>query len=328
MEILTPVGYVISLIFLFLPQVTFLPFILIFVSYPLPLFVFLPFISIFPIFQNIPALIILTLSGITMLISLRKIFIKANQRAWASWVPMYNAYVTLKISEKPGWWLLLLFIPIINWVIIILTMVGLAENFGKKGGFAFGLSFVNMIFFPILAFGDAEYIGGYGDRVQILPPIVNTGKFVVGFMGGIFGGILVGALFGIGTIIAIIIGCGIFASTPTAELIVSFIIAGIMGMIMAAVATEDRKDEPRGGCFISILYAIGGVILIKVLQIQSSIGLGSISTGSPTAANCVALNWTVDNYMVSVGAFLLFSAILGGILGMIRGSFAGIDWGK
>ena len=41
----------------------------------------------------------------------------------------------------------------------IITMVKLAKAFGKSGGFAVGLIFLSIIFYCILAFGDAQYIG-------------------------------------------------------------------------------------------------------------------------------------------------------------------------
>ena len=63
----------------------------------------------------------------------------------------------LKIAGKPGWWLILFFVPIVNIVIGIIAMVGLAANFGKGGGFVVGLLFLPFVFYPILAFGSAEY---------------------------------------------------------------------------------------------------------------------------------------------------------------------------
>jgi hypothetical protein len=63
----------------------------------------------------------------------------------------------MKISGKPGWWIILLFIPIVNIVIGIMAMVGLATNFGKETGFIIGMIFLPIIFYPILAFGDAQY---------------------------------------------------------------------------------------------------------------------------------------------------------------------------
>lgn len=97
--------------------------------------------------------------GILMLVSMWRIFTKAGQPGWASIVPIYNAYVLLKIAGKPGWWLLLMFIPLVNIVIIILALVGLANNFGKGGGYVAGMIFLPFIFYPMLAFGDAQYQG-------------------------------------------------------------------------------------------------------------------------------------------------------------------------
>jgi len=96
---------------------------------------------------------------ILMLASLWRVFTKAGQPGWASIVPIYNAYVMLKIAGKPGWWLVLLLIPIVNFIVGILAVMGLANNFGKGGGFVAGLIFLPFIFYPILAFGDAQYQG-------------------------------------------------------------------------------------------------------------------------------------------------------------------------
>ena len=94
---------------------------------------------------------------VLMLVVGWKVFTKAGQPGWAVIVPIYNVYVMLKIAGKPGWWLLLFFIPIVNLVIGILTLLALAENFGKGTGFAMGMLFLPIIFYPILAFGSAEY---------------------------------------------------------------------------------------------------------------------------------------------------------------------------
>jgi hypothetical protein len=93
------------------------------------------------------------------IVSVWKIFTKAGQPGWASIVPIYNVIVMLKIAGKPLWWILLLFIPIVNLVILILTYVAISKNFGKGGGFAAGLVLLPIIFLPILAFGDAKFVG-------------------------------------------------------------------------------------------------------------------------------------------------------------------------
>jgi len=102
-------------------------------------------------------LIMQLMVSILMIISMWKIFVKAGQPGWAILIPFYNIFVMLKVAGKPGWWFLLLFLPIINIVISIIILIGISENFGKSGGFAVGLLFLPFIFYPILAFSDAEY---------------------------------------------------------------------------------------------------------------------------------------------------------------------------
>lgn len=181
-----------------------------------------------------------------------------------------------------------------------------------------------IFFVTLLRQPDQNISHNTSEHVQIVTPIVKTGKFAIGFTGGILGGIIGGVLFGIGTIIAMFLGCGMMAKSPTAELIVSTIIAGVMGFVMAAMTTEEGKDEPRGGCFIPMLYALGGFLYVKASQML----LISIPSASPIETRLAFANWNIETLMVSTGGFLLFSAILGGVLGMIRGSIAGIDWGK
>ena len=91
-----------------------------------------------------------------------KVFEKAGQPGWACIIPIYNAYVILKIVGKPGWWLLLYIIPVVDIVIHIIVMIDFARSFGKGTGFGVGLAFLSVIFMPILAFSDAKYIGAPG----------------------------------------------------------------------------------------------------------------------------------------------------------------------
>jgi hypothetical protein len=86
-----------------------------------------------------------------------KVFVKAGQPGWGCIIPIYNIYLMMKIAGRPGWWVILFFIPIVNLVICIIVMIDIAKNFGKGTGFGIGLVFLNIIFFAILAFGDAEY---------------------------------------------------------------------------------------------------------------------------------------------------------------------------
>lgn len=94
---------------------------------------------------------------VLMIASVWKVFTKAGQPGWAAIIPIYNVIVLLKIIGKPWWWILGFLIPIVNFIVMILMAVGLAKVFGKGTGFAIGLILLGVIFYPILAFGDATY---------------------------------------------------------------------------------------------------------------------------------------------------------------------------
>ena len=103
--------------------------------------------------------IFMILVAVLMIAAMWKVFTKAGKPGWASIIPIYNMVVLLDIAGKPVWWIILFFIPIVNFIFAILTYVGLAERFGKGGGFAVGLILLGIIFFPILGFGSAQYRG-------------------------------------------------------------------------------------------------------------------------------------------------------------------------
>ena len=96
---------------------------------------------------------------VLMIVSGWKIYEKAGQPGWASIVPIYNIIVLLKIVNKPLWWIALLLIPIVNIVVMIMIYDALAKAFGKGVGFTIGLILLGIVFYPMLAFGDAQYVG-------------------------------------------------------------------------------------------------------------------------------------------------------------------------
>jgi hypothetical protein len=88
-----------------------------------------------------------------------RMFSKAGKPGWACIVPIYNVVVMLQIAGRPVWWLLLFFIPFVNVIVGIMVAFDIARAFGKGAMYGIGLAFFGFIFYPLLGFGDAHYVG-------------------------------------------------------------------------------------------------------------------------------------------------------------------------
>ncbi len=89
-----------------------------------------------------------------------KVFVKAGQPGWAILVPFYNLYIMVRIAGKPGWWFLLMLIPIANIVVAAIVCMDFAKAFGQSA--VFGIVFLFLlggIGILILGFGSARYQG-------------------------------------------------------------------------------------------------------------------------------------------------------------------------
>ena len=89
--------------------------------------------------------------------SMWKVFTKAGQPGWAAIIPIYNMVVLCQIAGKPVWWVLLMFIPLVNIVVAVMVWHNISLRFGHGVGFTLGLIFLGAIFIPILAWGSSEY---------------------------------------------------------------------------------------------------------------------------------------------------------------------------
>ena len=116
------------------------------------------------IFFSTGFIVIMLAFAVFMIAAMWRIFEKAGQEGWKCIIPFYNFYILLQIVGKPGWWLAMLFIPIVNYVYIIWTYNMLSKSFGKEESFTVGLVLLGIIFFPILGFGGATYLGPYGNK--------------------------------------------------------------------------------------------------------------------------------------------------------------------
>jgi uncharacterized protein DUF5684 len=103
--------------------------------------------------------LILALAFILAIAGLWAVFRKAGQPGWAAIVPIYNLIVLLRVAGRPLWWCVLFLIPLVGTIVSIVVSVDVAKAFGKEAGFGVGLALLGFIFYPVLGFGDAQYLG-------------------------------------------------------------------------------------------------------------------------------------------------------------------------
>ena len=61
-----------------------------------------------------------------------KLYVKAGRQAWEAAIPVYNAVILMKIINRPWWWVILLFIPVVNLLMFPVVWVETIRSFGKN----------------------------------------------------------------------------------------------------------------------------------------------------------------------------------------------------
>ena len=61
-----------------------------------------------------------------------KLYQKAGRKPWEAAVPIYNAIILMKIINRPTWWTILLFVPVVNLIMIPVVWVETIRSFGKN----------------------------------------------------------------------------------------------------------------------------------------------------------------------------------------------------
>ena len=61
-----------------------------------------------------------------------KLYIKAGRKAWEAAIPVYNGVVLMKIINRPWYWTILLFIPIVNLIMFPVVWVETLRSFGRN----------------------------------------------------------------------------------------------------------------------------------------------------------------------------------------------------
>jgi len=94
-------------------------------------------------------------------VGLWKLFEKAGEPGWKAIIPVYNALVMIRLSGRPWWWVLLLFIPVIDVLIAVGITIDFVKSFGKFGlrQQAAGV-LLQFIYFPKWGFDkETKYLG-------------------------------------------------------------------------------------------------------------------------------------------------------------------------
>ncbi|RYZ48991.1 MAG: signal peptidase I, partial [Sphingobacteriales bacterium] len=61
-----------------------------------------------------------------------KMYEAAGRKRWEAAIPIYNAIVLMKIINRPAWWTILLFVPIVNLIMFPVIWVETLRSFGRN----------------------------------------------------------------------------------------------------------------------------------------------------------------------------------------------------
>ena len=89
-----------------------------------------------------------------------KLYIAAGYKMWQAAIPIFNAIVLMKIIGRPKWWVILLFIPTINLILLGVIWVETIRCFGKN-------KMIDTIL-VLLTFGLSIYSLNYGNKLNYI----------------------------------------------------------------------------------------------------------------------------------------------------------------
>lgn len=61
-----------------------------------------------------------------------RLYIAAGRKKWEALVPIYSAVVLMKINQRSPWWVILLFIPVVQWIMLGVLWVDTLTSFNKR----------------------------------------------------------------------------------------------------------------------------------------------------------------------------------------------------
>jgi len=115
-------------------------------------------------------LIVTVMVATIIIISLYRIFVKAGRPGWAAIIPIYNMYLLLKVIKKPGWWIILFFIPIVTYIIQIIVAIEIGKAFGKSALFSTIFLLLLPVGFLVIAFDKSKYQYTEAEKASVANP--------------------------------------------------------------------------------------------------------------------------------------------------------------
>ena len=222
---------------------------------------------------------------ILCIVSLWKIFKVEGQPGWASLIPIYNLIVMCKIGKTPLWYVIMLFIPVINIVFMTLIYINFALGIGKSKGFGIGLLLLPEIFMPIAAFADLK-----NKKVNKIVYAILT--------------ILLGSI-GINKFYAGKIKSGILSLVFCWTLIPAILSVAEFITVLTEKADKDGKISATTARRTNVLFGTSLVIFVLFL-------IGAVIPWESLFTNCKVFtdfNTWVSN--IKIGDYAIFGNIIG-----------------
>lgn len=101
-----------------------------------------------------------------MIVGQWKAYQKAGRKGYESLIPFHRDWVQLQLAGMEGYWVFLLYltcIPVVGWLVDLGVRIWwdieLAKSYSQSAGFGVGLALLPCVFWPILGFGKAQYVG-------------------------------------------------------------------------------------------------------------------------------------------------------------------------
>lgn len=104
-----------------------------------------------------------------------KLYVKAGRKAWEAAIPIYNGVVLMHIINRPKWWIILLFIPVVNLLMFPVIWIETIRTFGfyKKLDSLLVIVTLGLYIFYISYTKDAKY-----NAERSLKPRSELGEWV------------------------------------------------------------------------------------------------------------------------------------------------------